>query len=166
MCTGAILLYRVPRVVIGENTNFMGAEALLQKHGVEVIVLNDEECKEMMSKYIKEFPEVCTLKLGPRPVITRFCDRVRIETKISENNTRVEFFDIKTERIKLQCWIPQVLLHVRKKCLYVFIHQLEKPYYYKMYTIKFGIVQRRLQWQHVWLLYERYLTTEGVETDP
>ncbi|KAI6038553.1 cytidine deaminase-like protein [Pisolithus marmoratus] len=45
MCTGAILLYKIPRVVIGENENFMGWEQLLKEHGVEVKVVDDAECK-------------------------------------------------------------------------------------------------------------------------
>ncbi|TRM69854.1 cytidine deaminase-like protein [Schizophyllum amplum] len=57
MCTGAILLYRIPRVVIGENTNYVGGEELLKQNGVEVIVRNDSQCKELMAKFIKERPE-------------------------------------------------------------------------------------------------------------
>lgn len=62
MCTGAILLYRIPRVVIGENANFCGGEDLLSAHGVEVVVLDDRECKELMSKFIAEKPEVGSQK--------------------------------------------------------------------------------------------------------
>lgn len=58
MCTGAILLYRIPRVVIGENSNFEGNEDLLRHHGVEVIVLDDTECKDLMKTFIQEHPEV------------------------------------------------------------------------------------------------------------
>ena len=58
MCTGAILLYKIPRVVIGENTNFMGSEDLLRSHGVEVVVLDDDRCKELMGRFIQEKPEV------------------------------------------------------------------------------------------------------------
>jgi len=58
MCTGAILLYRIPRVVIGENKSYMGGESLLRDHGVEVIVVDDEECKDLMKKFIWEKPEV------------------------------------------------------------------------------------------------------------
>ncbi|RCK58097.1 Cytosine deaminase [Candida viswanathii] len=54
MCTGAILLYGIKRVVMGENVNFQGAEALLKANGVEVINMDDEGCKEIMSKFIKE----------------------------------------------------------------------------------------------------------------
>jgi cytosine/creatinine deaminase len=59
MCTGAILLYKIPRVVIGENINFQGEEELLKSRGVEVVVLNDRECIDLMKKFIDEKPEVC-----------------------------------------------------------------------------------------------------------
>ena len=58
MCTGAILLYKIPRVVIGENANFKGDEDLLRSRGVEVIVMDDEKCNALMKKYIEEKPEV------------------------------------------------------------------------------------------------------------
>ncbi len=56
MCTGAMLLYGIPRVVIGENRTFVGAEDLLRQHGVEVIVLDSAECVEMMDRFIAEHP--------------------------------------------------------------------------------------------------------------
>ena len=55
--TGAILLYKIPRVVIGENSNFVGGEDLLRNQGVEVIVVDDTECKALMKKFIDERPE-------------------------------------------------------------------------------------------------------------
>ena len=58
MCTGAILLYKIPRVIIGENVNFTGDEDLLRDRGVEVIVVNDKECIDLMKKFIEEKPEV------------------------------------------------------------------------------------------------------------
>lgn len=58
MCSGAILLYKIPRLVIGENRNFVGEEELLRSRGVEVIVLDDPECIELMRRFIKEKPEV------------------------------------------------------------------------------------------------------------
>jgi cytosine/creatinine deaminase len=58
MCTGAILLYKIPRVIVGENVTFMGEEDLLRSRGVEVIVLDDQECKDLMKKFIEEKPEV------------------------------------------------------------------------------------------------------------
>ena len=58
MCTGAILLYRIPRVVIGENSNFKGEEDLLRRRGVEVVVVDNAECKELMKTFIEDHPEV------------------------------------------------------------------------------------------------------------
>jgi cytosine deaminase len=52
MCTGTALLYRIPRVVIGENQNFKGAEELFQQHGTQLIVLNDAECIRLMREFI------------------------------------------------------------------------------------------------------------------
>lgn len=58
MCTGAVLLYKIPRVVIGENKTFVGGEELLKEHGVEVKVVDDAECKELLARFITERPEV------------------------------------------------------------------------------------------------------------
>jgi cytosine deaminase len=52
MCTGTALLYRIPRIVIGENQNFKGAEDLFQQHGTSVVILNDAECIAMMREFI------------------------------------------------------------------------------------------------------------------
>jgi creatinine deaminase len=57
MCTGACVMYGVQRVVIGENETFMGGEAYLKERGIEVIVLKDNKCKELMEKFIAEFPD-------------------------------------------------------------------------------------------------------------
>ncbi|MCJ1316614.1 cytosine deaminase [Xylographa vitiligo] len=54
MCTGACVLYKVSRVVIGENDNFVGGEAYLKARGIEVVVLQNAECKALMAKFIKE----------------------------------------------------------------------------------------------------------------
>ncbi|KAJ3827749.1 cytidine deaminase-like protein [Lentinula raphanica] len=65
MCTGAILLYKIPRVVIGENKTFsMGGENLLKEHGVEVVILDDPQCKELMEKFIREKPEEWNEDIG------------------------------------------------------------------------------------------------------
>jgi len=53
MCSGAVILYNIPRVVIGENKTLLGAEHLLKNNGVEVITLNNSECRELLEKYIK-----------------------------------------------------------------------------------------------------------------
>jgi cytosine deaminase len=64
MCTGAILLYGIPRVVIGENRTFMGAEDLLRSRGVEVVNLDSAECKALMDKFIAEHPEIWNEDIG------------------------------------------------------------------------------------------------------
>jgi cytosine deaminase len=56
MCSGAILLYGIPKVVIGENRTFMGSEDLLRQHGVEIIVLDNQECIELMDAFIEKNP--------------------------------------------------------------------------------------------------------------
>lgn len=64
MCTGAILLYGIPRVVMGENRTFMGAEDLLRRRGVEVINLDLDECYQMMSEFIAENPSLWNEDIG------------------------------------------------------------------------------------------------------
>jgi cytosine deaminase len=64
MCTGAILLYGIPRVVIGENRTFMGAEDLLRARGVEVVVADDSECVSLMESFIAENPELWNEDIG------------------------------------------------------------------------------------------------------
>ncbi len=54
MCSGAILLYGIPRVIVGENRSFMGEEALLRSRGVELTVLDDPECIELMARLMRE----------------------------------------------------------------------------------------------------------------
>jgi cytosine/creatinine deaminase len=58
MCSGAILLYGIPRVVIGEHESFMGEESLLRARGVELTVLADARCIELMRRFIRERPDV------------------------------------------------------------------------------------------------------------
>ena len=64
MCTGAILLYGIPKVIIGENQTFMGAEDLLRQNGVEVVVLNDKGCIEMMNRFIGTQPSLWNEDIG------------------------------------------------------------------------------------------------------
>jgi cytosine deaminase len=64
MCTGAILLYGIPRVVIGENRTFMGSEDLLRSRGVEVVVANDAGCVAMMEQFIAENPTLWNEDIG------------------------------------------------------------------------------------------------------
>jgi creatinine deaminase len=56
MCSGSILLYGIPRVVIGENRTFLGEEDLLRSRGVDVVVLDDEECRSLMQRFIAAHP--------------------------------------------------------------------------------------------------------------
>jgi cytosine/creatinine deaminase len=64
MCSGAILLYKIPVVVIGENKTFKGPENHLAKRGVKLINLNLEECKKMMKDFILKKPEVWLEDIG------------------------------------------------------------------------------------------------------
>jgi cytosine/creatinine deaminase len=64
MCSGAIILYGIPKVVIGENKTFMGEEKHLQSYGVEVEVLQNETCINMMTNFIKDKPELWNEDIG------------------------------------------------------------------------------------------------------
>ena len=64
MCTGAILLYGIPRVVVGENQNFMGEETLLRSRGVQVDVRQDPECIQMMRDFIETRPDLWNEDIG------------------------------------------------------------------------------------------------------
>ena len=64
MCSGAILLYGIPKVVIGENVTFIGDEAHLTASGVALEVLNDEECIKMMTQFIADKPELWNEDIG------------------------------------------------------------------------------------------------------
>jgi creatinine deaminase len=64
MCSGAILLYGIPRVVVGENDTFMGEEALLRERGVAVVLADEDECKQLMSEFIATNPSLRNEDLG------------------------------------------------------------------------------------------------------
>jgi cytosine deaminase len=64
MCTGAILLYGIPRVVIGENRTFVGGEDLLRARGVEVVNLDSDECFSLLQGFIAEHPDVWSEDIG------------------------------------------------------------------------------------------------------
>jgi len=64
MCAGAILLYEIPKVVIGENRTFMGEEELLASRGVDITVADSAECHELMGRFIKEQPGVWSEDIG------------------------------------------------------------------------------------------------------
>ncbi|MEM7377434.1 MAG: nucleoside deaminase [Pseudomonadota bacterium] len=58
MCSGTIVQFGIPRVVVGENVNFGGNEAFLRERGVEVIVVNDPDCIALMKRFVEEKPEL------------------------------------------------------------------------------------------------------------
>ena len=64
MCSGAILLYGIPRVVVGENQTFLGEEELLASRGVEVKVVNDQTCVELMNRMISERADLWNEDIG------------------------------------------------------------------------------------------------------
>ncbi|KAI0137016.1 cytosine deaminase [Xylariales sp. AK1849] len=64
MCTGACILYGIGRVVIGENKTFRGGEAYLKQRGVEVVVVDNVECRELMERFIAEKPEAWNEDIG------------------------------------------------------------------------------------------------------
>src|SRR5689334_21322985 len=64
MCSGTILLYGIPHVVIGEHETFMGEEELLRSHGVRVDVVNDARCVALMRRFIAEHPDVWREDIG------------------------------------------------------------------------------------------------------
>nr|WP_246600890.1 nucleoside deaminase [Candidimonas humi] len=64
MCSGAILLYKIPRIIVGENRTFMGEEDLLRARGVQVDVLQDEDCIAMMREFIAARPKLWNEDIG------------------------------------------------------------------------------------------------------
>ncbi|HLB48922.1 MAG TPA: nucleoside deaminase [Anaerolineales bacterium] len=64
MCSGAILLYGIKKVIVGENKTFMGEEQLLRSRGVEVTVLQNEECINLMREFIQKNPELWNEDIG------------------------------------------------------------------------------------------------------
>lgn len=64
MCSGAIMLYGIPKVIVGENRTFMGDEELLRSRGVEVEVVQDPDCVRMMEDFIRDRPELWNEDIG------------------------------------------------------------------------------------------------------
>jgi len=64
MCTGTALLFKIPVVIIGENTNFKGAEDLFLRAAVQLMNLDDQECKSMMSNFISQHPDLWNEDIG------------------------------------------------------------------------------------------------------
>jgi creatinine deaminase len=64
MCSGAILLYGIPKIVVGENITFLGEETLLRDRGVEIEVVQDDSCVKMMKSFIADQPELWNEDIG------------------------------------------------------------------------------------------------------
>ncbi len=64
MCSGTVLLYGIPRVVIGENKTFKGPEDYMKSRGVELVIVDSPECKALMKQFIREKPELWNEDIG------------------------------------------------------------------------------------------------------
>lgn len=64
MCSGASLLYKIPRIVVGENVNFQGPEDYVRSRGVELTILNDSECIQLMQDFIRDRPQLWNEDIG------------------------------------------------------------------------------------------------------
>ena len=64
MCSGTAILFRIPRVIIGENRTFLGAESWMRHEGIELIVLDDERCVELMERMQRERPDLWAEDIG------------------------------------------------------------------------------------------------------
>ena len=64
MCSGAIILYKIPRVIVGENVTFSGAEDYMRNNGVQVEVVQDPECIQIMSEFIRANPDLWNEDIG------------------------------------------------------------------------------------------------------
>ena len=64
MCTGTALLYKIPRVVVGENVNFQGAEDLFRQNGIELTIVEDAACIQLMRDFIRDHADVWNEDIG------------------------------------------------------------------------------------------------------
>lgn len=64
MCSGTTILFKIPRVIVGENRSFMGAEDWMRRYGIEVIVLNDPRCIALMERLMREKPDLWAEDIG------------------------------------------------------------------------------------------------------
>jgi creatinine deaminase len=64
MCSGASLLYKIPRIIVGENVNFQGPEEYVRRRGVELTILNDRECIQLMQDFIRNQPTLWNEDIG------------------------------------------------------------------------------------------------------
>lgn len=67
MCAGTAILHRIPRIIIGENRTFLGAEDLLQAHGVSLRVIDDQRCIDLMERFIADRPDLWNEDIGVGP---------------------------------------------------------------------------------------------------
>jgi cytosine deaminase len=68
MCTGTIIQFGIPRVIVGENRTFAGNEDFLRSRGIEVVVIDDPRCVSLMSRFQGEYPDVWNEDIGEPPV--------------------------------------------------------------------------------------------------
>ena len=68
MCSGAVLLYKIPRIVVGENRTFQGPEDYVRSRGVELIVIDNQECVQLMRDFIKKDPNLWNEDIGKQNV--------------------------------------------------------------------------------------------------
>lgn len=64
MCSGAVLLYKIPRIVIGDNINFQGPESYVRGRGCDLTIVNDPRCIDLMRRFIREHPELWNEDIG------------------------------------------------------------------------------------------------------
>jgi cytosine deaminase len=64
MCTGTALLYQIPRRIIGENQDFLGAEDLFRQRGVDLVVMNDPQCIQIMAEFVRQHPDLWNEDIG------------------------------------------------------------------------------------------------------
>ena len=64
MCAGTSLLYKIPKIIIGENVHFQGSQAYLESRGIELVILDDPACKALMAKFVTEKPELWNEDIG------------------------------------------------------------------------------------------------------
>lgn len=64
MCSGAVLLYGIPKVIVGENRTFRGPEEYLKSRGVEIVVVDNRECRDLMERFIRKNPELWNEDIG------------------------------------------------------------------------------------------------------
>ncbi|MCC9643885.1 nucleoside deaminase [Rhodopirellula sp. JC740] len=70
MCSGAALLYKIPRILVGENKTFQGPEAYVRSRGVELTILNDPNCIELMTSFIQNSPSLWNEDIGLPPELS------------------------------------------------------------------------------------------------